>query len=326
MRRPTHVRKRDGRVVPFDEGKIADAIYRAALAVGGEDRFLAEELAGMVTLFLVKTLLADRPPATGGPILPGLGLSAADPGAAGDGPTGAEFPDGANFPVPSIEQVQDLVEKVLVETGHARTAKAYILHRERRMRLREAASARLAVEAPSLFDDRLLLVEDPSAERSAPFSADRLARVVAAETGLAAPEARAVVEGVEARLRRARVRRIPAPLLSSLVDAELLESGRLGEPRRRSGALVPREAIEGALAPKARPGAALPPHGLPHAAPRRAYNEPHQPARQCREEDRRAETGDHRPRRHRRPHRRLPARGRPLCRPAGGRRRRADAA
>ena len=92
---------------------------------------------------------------------------------------------------------------------------------------------------------------------------------MAAETGLAAPEARAVVEGVEARLRRARVRRIPAPLLSSLVDAELLESGRLGEPRRRSGALVPREAIEGALAPKARPGAALP----PEAAARRLGGE-----------------------------------------------------
>ena len=40
------VRKRDGRLVDFDESKIADAIYKAALSVGGEDRFLAEELAG----------------------------------------------------------------------------------------------------------------------------------------------------------------------------------------------------------------------------------------------------------------------------------------
>ena len=76
MRRPTHVRKRDGRVVPFDEGKIADAIYRAALAVGGEDRFLAEELASMVTLFLVKTMGpgdAEPPGApSSGPALPGM--------------------------------------------------------------------------------------------------------------------------------------------------------------------------------------------------------------------------------------------------------------
>ena len=39
------VRKRDGRLVPFDETKIADAIFKAACAVGGQDRQLAEELA-----------------------------------------------------------------------------------------------------------------------------------------------------------------------------------------------------------------------------------------------------------------------------------------
>ena len=227
MRRPTHVRKRDGRVVPFDEGRIADAIYRAALAVGGEDRFLAEELASLVTLFLAKVLFAEEAPA----------------------------PDA----VPTIEQVQDMVEKVLVETGHARTAKAYILHRERRARLREAAKARVAEGPPTLFDDRFLLVEDAAAERTAPFSAERLARTLAAETGLDREAALRVVEGVEARLRRARVRRIPAPVLGSLVDAELLESGRLAEPRRRSGAVVPRAVIEDALSPRARPGAAVPP-------------------------------------------------------------------
>ena len=41
----TLVRKRDGRIVPADEAKIAEAIFKAARAVGGEDRSLAEELA-----------------------------------------------------------------------------------------------------------------------------------------------------------------------------------------------------------------------------------------------------------------------------------------
>lgn len=248
MRPPTHVRKRDGRVVPFDEGKIADAIYRAALAVGGEDRFLAEELAGMVTLFLAKIAGA----AAGGAAVPGPAL----PGLEGTVAEGGDAPDRW---IPSIEQIQDVVEKVLVETGHARTAKAYILHRERRSRLREAAAARAGEAEPTLFDDRFLMVEDPAAERSAPFSAERLGRTVAAETGLPREEAEEVVRGVEERLRKARVRRIPAPLLSSLVDAELLESGRLTEPRRRSGAVVPRAVIDAALAPKGRPGAAVPP-------------------------------------------------------------------
>ena len=47
--RVCQVRKRDGRVVSFDASKIADAIYRAAEAVGGSDRELAAELAGAVT-------------------------------------------------------------------------------------------------------------------------------------------------------------------------------------------------------------------------------------------------------------------------------------
>jgi len=47
-----YVRKRDGRVVPYDESKVADAIFKAAAAVGGHDRELAEELAAAVTLVL----------------------------------------------------------------------------------------------------------------------------------------------------------------------------------------------------------------------------------------------------------------------------------
>jgi hypothetical protein len=97
------VRKRDGRLVPFEERKIADAIYKAALAVGGADRFLAEELAEVVTVFLEKS------------------------------------PD---VTIPTIEQIQDMVEKVLIETGHARTAKAYILYREERRKVRRVRQTR----------------------------------------------------------------------------------------------------------------------------------------------------------------------------------------
>ena len=44
--------KRDSRAVAFDTRKIADAIYQAACAVGGEDRQTAEDLAEIVTVFL----------------------------------------------------------------------------------------------------------------------------------------------------------------------------------------------------------------------------------------------------------------------------------
>lgn len=93
------IRKRDGREVPFDESKITDAIFKAARAVGGEDRQLAMEL----TIEVLKLLKKQY--------------------------------NGQTF---GVEDVQDVVEKVLIENGHARTAKAYILYRDKRTRMREA--------------------------------------------------------------------------------------------------------------------------------------------------------------------------------------------
>lgn len=97
----TKIRKRDGREVPFDESKITEAVFKAASAVGGLDKQLAMELTLDVLRFLKQRY------------------------------------NGGLF---SVEDVQDAVEKVLIEKGHARTAKAYILHRDKRTRMRDAKS------------------------------------------------------------------------------------------------------------------------------------------------------------------------------------------
>ena len=83
--------KRDGRVVPFNREKITFAVLSAAVALGGRDRAAAERVTDEVI-----RLLEQR----------------AVPGS-----------------MPTVEEVQDLVEKALIERGHARTAKAYILYR-----------------------------------------------------------------------------------------------------------------------------------------------------------------------------------------------------
>ncbi len=83
--------KRDGRVVPFNREKITFAILQAAIAVGGRDRKEAER----VTDDVIKMLEAR----------------------------------GNASSYPTVEEVQDLVEKALIERGHAKTAKAYILYR-----------------------------------------------------------------------------------------------------------------------------------------------------------------------------------------------------
>lgn len=90
--------KRDGRCVLFDREKITDAIFKAAKAQGGSDRETAGELARQVEALL-------------------------------------ENQEKDN--TPTVEGIQDIVEKVLVENGHARTAKEYILYRAQRTRVRD---------------------------------------------------------------------------------------------------------------------------------------------------------------------------------------------
>jgi len=90
--------KRDGRTESFDLSKIQAAIFKAALAVGGDD----EELSRAIT----SEVMAE---------------------------TERKFGED----VPDVEGVQDIVERVLIKRGHAKTAKAYILYREKRRGARE---------------------------------------------------------------------------------------------------------------------------------------------------------------------------------------------
>ena len=94
----TQVRKRDGKIEKFERQKIANAIYKAALACDGHDRELAERLAEEVEKV-------------------------------------AEGKFGSRMP--TVEEIQDIVEKVLIENRHAKVAKAFILYREKRTSARE---------------------------------------------------------------------------------------------------------------------------------------------------------------------------------------------
>ena len=103
------IRKRDGRITEYDKNRIADAIFAAAKAVGGDDRVMADKLADIVTAYILLRY------------------------------------DDKN--IPDVEDVQDLVEKILIDEGHAKTAKAYILYREQRNKMREAKRMLMNVES-----------------------------------------------------------------------------------------------------------------------------------------------------------------------------------
>lgn len=110
-----YIRKRDGRLAPFDSEKITNAVFKAAVAVGGSDRNQAISVSRSVVDIL--SIL---------------------------------YKDGR---VPTVENVQDLVEKMLIERGHAKVAKAYILYREQHRKLRNTAN--MMNEGLSLIDEYL---------------------------------------------------------------------------------------------------------------------------------------------------------------------------
>jgi ribonucleoside-triphosphate reductase (formate) len=112
------VLKRDSKLEPFDQERITTAIWKAAKAVGGKDKEQAKRISDEVVVLLNKQY--------------------------GD--------DG----VPTVEEIQDIVEKRLIENGHASTAKAYILYRKQHTDMRELAS----LLSSSDMVDQYLEVED----------------------------------------------------------------------------------------------------------------------------------------------------------------------
>lgn len=97
----TKIKKRDGQVATFDQDKITIAIFKAAKAVGGSDFDRARDLSDQVVKILE---------------------------------------DNYTERIPAVEEIQDLVEKILIENGHAKTAKAYILYRKQRTEIRDFQS------------------------------------------------------------------------------------------------------------------------------------------------------------------------------------------
>ena len=109
----SYIIKRDGRRESCDLDKIANAVFRAAQSVGGTDAAMARDVAEK-TCALYEQLHGSQEP--------------------------------------TVEEIQDLVEKELIECGHAQTAKAYILYRYERTRDREVKSNLMKIMNELTFD------------------------------------------------------------------------------------------------------------------------------------------------------------------------------
>ena len=123
-----NIKKRDGRVVSFTHSKISNAIYKALVVTGKADYPLAERLANNVVQKMVQS---------------GYGSS-------------------GKVAIASVEDVQDIVESILIEEGLSETAKAYILYRHERRKVRDekmrVLNKKVLDEVDKVFDINSLRV------------------------------------------------------------------------------------------------------------------------------------------------------------------------
>lgn len=183
------VRKRDGRVVPFRPQKIADAVLKAMEAAGEPDPGFATEIAVIVELSLLEGL-----------------------------PAREVAPAGAQPAIPHIEAIQDLVECALMELGRPAVAKAYILHRDLRARMRSAVQVHRsdALRSPVRVRER---------EGISSWSKGRIVAALMEEAELAREAAEAVAGAVERRVFASGLKRVTTGLIRELVSGELFERG-----------------------------------------------------------------------------------------------------
>jgi uridine kinase len=157
MARIKYVIKRNGATAPFSQERISNAIYRAAVSVGGRDRETAEGLSRQVVEILESRYRPKK--------------------------------------YPTVEEIQDIVEKVLIENGHAKVSKAYILYREERNRRRQKAQEHVIQRSEYIPWAKIWSVLDWSVDHAVNTVAKLNARIQAGQFPEIVKEAEAAYAG-----------------------------------------------------------------------------------------------------------------------------------
>lgn len=204
----TEIIKRNGKREAFNKQKISDAIFNASRQAGIEDRDLANGLASAVTLYISKHIQGEAP---------------------------------------TVEQVSDAVEAVLIQLSQPETALAYVRYRDRRARIRrlrqgdmkgllsELKEARVERESAQAIESSLQV--QTSQESYASWDRQKIVAALCLETAMAPDLAELIAAEVEKQIQDAGLTVLTTPLIRELVGAKLLEHGLVeeNEQRRRLG-------------------------------------------------------------------------------------------
>ena len=219
------VRKRDGGIVRFNRDNITEAIFKAAHSVGGTEMETAERLADEVILHLYASQ--------------GAGL-------------------------PSVEDVQDAIEKILIECGHAKTAKSFILYRHERAKRRGAPKTQAEADAdekergPDIDPTELALFVRTSGDEIAQWDKQKMVQAMVREAGVPGNVAKSISDEVEESILKSQVRLLTVSLIRELVNTKLIEHGfedarkkhaRLGVPLYDAERIITRRNRENANIP-----------------------------------------------------------------------------
>jgi ribonucleoside-triphosphate reductase len=183
----TSVRKRDGRIVPFNKGKIVEAVFKAAKAGGEETWRMVRKISNDVEEYLKNNYLPRE--------------------------------------TLSMKAIGDAIEAVLMESGHPLTARAYILHRIARQKMAEKLKVAKKKRKKTDITDFALLVTAESEAELTPWNRHKISQALVKEANIPLKVANRVAHNVEKKIIASGMKQVATGFIRELVDSELLELG-----------------------------------------------------------------------------------------------------
>lgn len=180
------IKKREGYLVPFDREKIQNAIISAMESVEEKDEFLARKVTDHV-IYKLELKFEKR--------------------------------------IPSVEEIQDIVEEKLVETGLTRVARAYIIYRNKQNELRKRLLVRDEEKSYKNTTEMSLLVSTPTKETLTTWDRTRIVNALVKESQISLVVAQKIAKKVEEKILNLKFNNISTALIRELVDNELFTRG-----------------------------------------------------------------------------------------------------